>query len=90
MDIEKLLQDEEFKAQLGAAKSLTEVVEILKAKGIETTEKELEEAYAQTQNQDGELGESALENVAGGRFSWLPILPILPLIPGPIWPIWRR
>ncbi len=85
MDIEKLLQNEEFKAQLSAAKSLAEVVEILKSKGIETNEKELEEAYAQSQN--GELGEGALEGVAGGRiFIPNPIFPIIPWIP---WFRWR-
>ena len=64
MDPKELIKDEAFKAQLENAKAIGEVVELLKSKGVEVTEEILKGAVAP----EGELGEEALEGVAGG--SW--------------------
>lgn len=93
MDIEKLLQNEEFKAQLENAKDFKEAAEIYNAYGIDVTEEELKEIIAR--NESGELGEEALEDVAGGTVLWGPWRPLpFPRWPGtipipfPRWPRW--
>ena len=66
MSFEELMQDAEFAAKMEAAENAAEIVELLKTKGIETTEEELEKAYNQAAKSGDELNEGDLENVAGG------------------------
>ena len=80
MDFEELSRNEEFKSKLENAQSVSELVEILREYGIETTEEELEAAYAA---QEGELSEENLEDVAGGCI-WFPRLPFPIPFPRPI------
>ena len=91
MEIKELVQNEDFRKAMSAAQSLEEVMDLLKANGLEVSEEDLNALLAQRQT--GELDEEALENVAGGAkrvFSYLrPLLPLLPLIPVPILPRWK-
>ncbi len=82
MDINALVNDEEFTAKLQGAKNLEEVTEILKSCGINVTADDLKTAYTQTQEK--ELDEDALDTVAGGRLTI--IWPIIPWIPR--WLFW--
>ena len=67
MDIEKLFQDEEFKAQIKNAKDLKEVAGILQSKGFDVTP----EVLAANMSSESELNEDMLENVAGGASGWI-------------------
>lgn len=82
MKLEELVKDEGMKAELKKARSLAEVVETLKAYGVMTTEKELEQAYMAWQ--EDELDEAKLESVAGGWIGIGPLLPVLIYITVPI------
>lgn len=92
MTIEEVLQDEALKERLASVKNLEEAVGLLQEKGLDVTEKDIEAALAP--ETDGELDESALEDVSGGakasklldviRKILIPILPtpiILPINP---------
>lgn len=84
MNIEQLMNDEAFTAQLENAKDLAEVAALLQAQGIEVTEAQLKAALAAG---DSELDETALEAAAGGllpvRFGRIvrEIVKILPVSP---------
>ena len=66
MELEALMDNEEFVARLGLCQSLEEVSALLKANGVEMTEKELQDLIDKAQ---GELNEGALEDVAGGSLA---------------------
>jgi len=74
MNFEELMKDAEFAAKMEAAESAAEIVELLKTKGIETTEEEIEKAYNQASQSGDELNEADLENVAGGMSVALMVL----------------
>lgn len=78
MSLEELQKDEAFKKQIQEAKSLAEVVEIFKSKGLEVTEEQLQSVL---DNPEGEIAEENLESVAGGSIRWWP-WPGFPHIPG--------
>ena len=86
MDLETLMQNEEFNARMEACKTVEEAAEIMREYGLEVTAEQLKAAMAAQSN--GELGEEALENVAGGIIRpWLPWFPRRPLpLPRPRWP----
>jgi len=69
MNFEELMKDAEFAAKMEAAESAAEIVELLKTKGIETTEEEIEKAYNKASQAGDELNEADLENVAGGSMT---------------------
>lgn len=62
MNIEELLDNEVVQEELRNAKDLVEAATILNARGVEISAEQLEAALAE----DGELGEDALEDIAGG------------------------
>lgn len=82
---------EALEAKLTAAQTMEDVIKAFAEEGIEVTREQLEEALRQYQaGENGELGEDALDAVAGGRgINWWDILRRLPLPFGPIHP-WRR
>lgn len=61
--VQALMQDEQFKAKLAAAEDLDAMAALFCDEGIQVTGADLEAAMEQ---QDGELSEESLENVAGG------------------------
>lgn len=63
MNIEEILKDETFVAQLKTAESLDEVVQVCKEKGIDVTVADLEAAM---NAEESELDAGELDNVAGG------------------------
>lgn len=62
--IEQLSADKEFMAKVDATETMDDFIKLLANEGVEVTMADLEAAQAQCEN--GELDESALENVAGG------------------------
>lgn len=64
MNLEELMQNEEFTAKLEKARDLDEVLAMIRERGIEITTEEITSAYKKLN--DGELDENALEDVAGG------------------------
>ena len=73
MNIEHLMNNEEFKAKLSAAENTAEMAEVFASYGVEVSEEELKEAMASvTAGEGGELSEDALDMVAGGGIlDWL-------------------
>ena len=73
MNIEHLMNNEEFKAKLSAAENTAEMAEVFASYGVEVSEEELKEAMAPvTAGEGGELNEDALDMVSGGGFlDWL-------------------
>lgn len=74
--ITALLQDEDFVERLTSAQTMEDKLAVLHEEGIEMTSDELRQAMKDGEQllkdkglltADGELGEDALENVAGGR-----------------------
>lgn len=68
MEIEKLFNDEKFKEAVKKAESISDLGSILRTNGISVEDSFLETLYSKAQ--EGELDESALEDVAGGSWSW--------------------
>ena len=66
MSFEELMKDAEFAKAVEAAEDVKTLVELLKSKGVEITEEEMEKALDVAEKQGDELDENALENVAGG------------------------
>ena len=65
--LEELIQDEAFRKEMGACTDLKQIVELFAKEGISVTEAELKQTMAEVQSQMGEeLGEEALDHVAGG------------------------
>ena len=64
----KLIGASEFEEKLSMCENETQILELFSANGLEVTEEELKElmAYA-TEANDGELEESQLETVSGGK-----------------------
>lgn len=67
---------EALEAKLTAAQTMEDVIKAFAEEGIEVTRKQLEEALRQYQaGESGELGEDALDAVAGGaKLRWPDIL----------------
>ena len=65
MTFEELLNNEEFNAQVNAAKDAQEVVDLFAAKGIEVSAEIAQELFEQPSG-DAELSADDLDNVAGG------------------------
>ena len=76
MNIEHLMNNEEFKAKLSAAENTAEMAEVFASYGVEVSEEELKEAMAPVAaGEGGELSEDALDMVSGGGFwDWLKAL----------------
>lgn len=73
MDIEKLLQDEEFVKAIEAAEEDAEVIRLFGEKGITVTDEDVAAFRAEAA---GELSEKGLSEVAGGIiYPWRPISP---------------
>lgn len=75
MDLETLMQNEEFNSRMEACETVEEAAEIMREYGLEVTTEQLQAAL--NIEKEGELGEEALENVAGGiimpyPFPWWP------------------
>lgn len=70
MNIEELMKDDAFMEQFKATAALEEIVELLRAKGIEVNTDELK---AVMRVEEGELDEAELDVVAGGVsvLSWI-------------------
>lgn len=68
MSFEELMQDQEFTAKLQAAKDYEEMAELFRQQGLDASAEALEAAVkmARGSSEGGELGEDALEAVAGG------------------------
>ena len=68
MSFEELMQNKEFTAKLQAAKDYEERAELFRQQGVDTSAEALEAAVKLTASNglSGELGEDALESVAGG------------------------
>lgn len=68
MSLEELMQDKDFTAKLQAAKDYEEMAELFRQQGLDTSAEALEAAVkmAKDSGESGELGEDALEAVAGG------------------------
>ena len=71
MDLEKLMQSEEFTKKLESAQNLDEVLVMVKEHGVEITKEEVEAALKKLD--EGELDENSLEDVAGGIAGWIMI-----------------
>lgn len=71
MDLEKLMQNEEFTKKLESAQNLDEVLAMVKEQGVEITKEEVEAARKKLD--EGELDENSLEDVAGGIAGWIMI-----------------
>lgn len=86
MDLETLMQNEEFNARMEACKTVEEAAEIMREYGLEVTAEQLKAALRA--EKESELDETQLENVAGGIIlPWLPWFPRRPLpLPRPRWP----
>lgn len=61
--IEEMMRDDAFVTQIENAKDLTEVAALFRTQGVEVTKEQLE---ALLTSEEGELDETALDNVAGG------------------------
>ena len=61
--VQALMQDEQFKEKLSQAEDLEAMAALFRNEGFEITGEDLKAAVEQ---QDGELSEENLENVAGG------------------------
>ena len=72
MDLNELMQDEEFMSAVEQAGSPNEIAQLLQAKGIEISAEELEKAC---NTGSEEMSENELENVSGGmifpRWKWI-------------------
>ena len=68
----ELFQNKDFAAKTADCETVEEVLELIKAKGVETTREEFDsfmDSIAKANcEKEGELTETALENVAGGEF----------------------
>lgn len=71
MNLEKLMQNEEFTKKLESAQNLDEVLAMVKEQGVEITKEEVEAALKKLD--EGELDENSLEDVAGGIAGWIMI-----------------
>ena len=67
MDLETLMQNEEFNSRMEACETVEEAAEIMREYGLEVTAEQLRAAL--NSEKEGELGEEALENVAGGMIA---------------------
>ena len=68
--MDELMNNEKLKERLANAETKEQILEILREQGILLREEELESLMAEPA--EGELEETALENVSGGSFlSWL-------------------
>ena len=65
--VQALMQDEQFKEKLSQAEDLEAMAALFRNEGFEITGEDLKAAVEQ---QDGELSEENLENVAGGAFKF--------------------
>ena len=65
MSLEKLLQDESFKAAVGNVKSLDELYALIKGYDIEVSKEELEETLFNVST-EGDLDEASLEKINAG------------------------
>lgn len=76
MDNEKLAKD------LEACQSKEEILKVLADNGISVSAEEMDEFVKKLQAQEsGELGEDALEDVAGGlKITPVPLIPVGPII----------
>lgn len=63
MDLDKLMQDEEFRVAIEKATGSEEIAKLLQSKGIEVSPKDVEEAI---NSETGEMSEAELETVSGG------------------------
>ncbi len=63
MEIKELIYDEAFKTQIESAEDLEAVAKLFNEKGIQVSAAELKSAI---EEENGELNENNLENVAGG------------------------
>ena len=86
LDIEKLLQNEDFVHAMENAQDCAEAAEVFKRFGVDVSEEELRRVCELGKN--GELSEDALESVAGGVRLGL-LLPFV-LIPVPIFLLRKR
>lgn len=64
-----LLKDEDFVKEITGC-TMEDTIKAFAAHGVTTTEDELHELWNMTQEKEGELSESDMEAVAGGRFNW--------------------
>ena len=89
----EILKDENFAKELGNAGSTEDALKLFKAKGVETSEKEIQALlHAVYKPQGGDLSEDELSAVAGGLadFHFSPNItlelfkPTLPNIPNPL------
>ena len=85
---------EALEAKLTAAQTMEDVIKAFAEEGIEVTRKQLEEALRQYQaGENGELGEDALDAVAGGISlqQWLQrFIRNIPFLPKPLYPWLKR
>ena len=85
MELETLMQNEEFSARMESCGTVEEAAAILREYGLEVTTDELL-AVLSAETGD-ELDESDLEQVAGGIIMpWRPRFPKRPTRPFPRWP----
>lgn len=73
MELKALLKNPDFVRKLAEAESEEAALALLRSEGVETTMQELAEAVMP----QGELDESALENVAGGGARWRVVANVL-------------
>ncbi len=86
MDLETLMQNEEFNSRMEACGTVEEAAEIMRQYGLEVTAEQLRAALAAAK--EGELDENNLEDVAGGvyrPFMPTPIIPLGPLLGKKLW-----
>ena len=86
MDLETLMQNEEFNARMESCGTVEEAAAIMRGCGLEVTADELRAALSAETGD--ELDESDLEHMAGGIIlPWLPrFFPKRPTRPAPRWP----
>ena len=67
---DSILHDKDLVARLENAESAEELSALLAEKGVEISPEKIDEVMAELPVQEGELSESDLEAVAGGKFKW--------------------
>ncbi len=72
VEMEALFANQEFVEKIEQAKDNAEIVKLFADNGIEVSEQDIEEVKAMGKN-DGELDETALDEVAGGKLIKGPI-----------------
>lgn len=92
--MDEKIMSEALEAKLTAAQTMEDVIKAFAEEGIEVTREQLEEALRQYQaGENGELGEDALDAVAGGISlqQWLQrFIRNNPFLPKPLYPWLKR